>query len=182
MQHTDNSDKSSRPDALHASASRPIHTPATPYDHLAAPKPLEVAPSLLSTLEGQPGHAARGSRGCSRCGGDGRRAAGGGGGVRRSAAADGAVGGGVVGGARRLRTVSTNTQVLSLHRADRGQARCGTCGRGGAGAPSRRPSLLQLRKVLRAQRRGWNPSIGWAGPCARKHTPSRVTQSRRYAH
>jgi hypothetical protein len=59
MRHTDNSDESSRPDALHASASRPSHTPATPYDHLAAPKPLEVAPSLLSTLEGQPGHAAR---------------------------------------------------------------------------------------------------------------------------
>ena len=96
-------------------------------------------------------------------------------------AAGGAVGGGVVGGARRLRTVSTNTQVLSLHRADRA-GEMWHMWTGGAGAPSRRPSLLQLRKVLRAQWRGWDPSIGWAGPCARKHTPSRVTRSRRYAH
>ena len=43
QRHTDNSDKSSRPDALYTSASRPSNTPATPYDHLAAPKPLEVA-------------------------------------------------------------------------------------------------------------------------------------------
>ena len=52
---TDNGDKSSRPDVPHASASGPSgpsHIPATPYDHLSAPKPLEVAPV-------RPGHAAR---------------------------------------------------------------------------------------------------------------------------